>query len=163
TPSAHVLDNGTGSGMLTSILKNAHPSIPITASDISRGMLETVVETAKKAGWKGVETRVLDAQRLDGLPDASFSHVVCSFVVSFVPDPAAAIKEMHRVARPNGALGIATWSRISWTEPWERARRTVEPGYKIPTFLHPKATEKEDVKALLEEAGWQDVKVWEFE
>jgi SAM-dependent methyltransferase len=44
---------------------------------------------------------VLDLQRLE-LPDRSLDVVLCAHVLEHVPDPDAALAELHRVLRPDG-------------------------------------------------------------
>lgn len=139
TPSASVLDNGAGSGMLTSLLRERYPSLPILATDISPGMLETL-----RQKLPGVETRVLNAEGLDGLEHGAFSHVLSTFVVNFLADPARGVAEMARVARPGGVVAIANWSRVSWVPIWEGAVRGTsggDKGYAAPALFHEMSTE----------------------
>src|SRR5918993_557506 len=51
----------------------------------------------------------MPAESLD-LPDASFDVVYCQFGLMFVPEPVRALREMRRVLRPGGRIGIAVWS-----------------------------------------------------
>ena len=44
------------------------------------------------------------------LPDASFDVAYCQFGLMFVPEPLRALREMRRVLRPGGRIGIAVWS-----------------------------------------------------
>ena len=65
-------------------------------------------------------TRVgLDGQRLD-VADAAYDHVLCTFTLCTIPDPALALAEVRRVLRPGGTLaflehglaptpGVARW------------------------------------------------------
>src|SRR5437762_2659378 len=41
-------------------------------------------------------------------PDAAFDCVLCTQVLQYVPDPAAAIREMRRVLRPGGVIFLST-------------------------------------------------------
>ena len=63
----------------------------------------------------------LDGQRL-GAGDAAYDHVLCTFTLCTIPDPAAALEEVRRVLRPGGSLaflehglapsaGVARWQR----------------------------------------------------
>jgi SAM-dependent methyltransferase len=47
---------------------------------------------------------------IDAIPvdDASFDIVVCLQVLEHVPDPAAAVRELHRVVRPGGRVLLST-------------------------------------------------------
>ena len=47
---------------------------------------------------------------IDAIPveDASFDVVLCLQVLEHVPDPAAAVRELHRVVRPGGCVLLST-------------------------------------------------------
>jgi SAM-dependent methyltransferase len=49
-----------------------------------------------------------DARALP-VPSAAFDAVVSGLVLNFVPDPAAAVAEMARAARPGGRVGVYVW------------------------------------------------------
>ena len=68
-----------------------------------------------------VERVGLDGQRLD-VADASYDHVLCTFTLCTIADPALALAEVRRVLRPGGSLaflehglaptaGVARWQR----------------------------------------------------
>ncbi|WP_183094647.1 class I SAM-dependent methyltransferase [Nocardioides stalactiti] len=59
----------------------------------------------KRAAEAGIDVRVLGlpAERIP-LDDASVDTVVMTFTLCSIPDPAAALAEMRRVLRPEGAL-----------------------------------------------------------
>lgn len=52
-----------------------------------------------------------------GFPDESFDIVVCNAVLEHVPDPLAAISELHRVLRPTGRI----WVEAPFNQPYHRA------------------------------------------
>lgn len=59
----------------------------------------------RRARESGIEVELvgLSAEQLP-LPDASFDCVVCTYTLCSIPDPAAALGEVHRVLRPGGRL-----------------------------------------------------------
>jgi 2-polyprenyl-3-methyl-5-hydroxy-6-metoxy-1,4-benzoquinol methylase len=76
--------------------------IQLTAIDFSPAMLDIARGRAAKLGID-VTLIEADAQHLPFAADR-FDTVVCTLALSSIPDPAAAINEMHRVLRPGGQL-----------------------------------------------------------
>jgi ubiquinone/menaquinone biosynthesis C-methylase UbiE len=81
----------------------------VTITDISPGMLEQARKNATARDLSNVETRVMDAERLD-FPDATFDIVTCSMGIMFVPNVRLAIAEAYRVLKPGGRIGYTVWS-----------------------------------------------------
>lgn len=165
SPNTHVLDNGAGSGQLTGLIKSKYPDVPITATDLSKTMLETLEQKSVSEGWNNTRTIVQDAQNLNELADASVSHVFCTFVINFTEDPQKAVGEMHRVLRPGGVVGISTWSRVSWVACWEAAVRKVQGGsdYHAPLLFHKGTMETDYMEQAMQQAGFADIEIQTFE
>jgi ubiquinone/menaquinone biosynthesis C-methylase UbiE len=78
----------------------------VTGIDLSPYLTAEAERVAAHEGLGDrVEFRVGDSQRL-GLPDQSFDAAVAHTLVSHVPDPLAVLKELRRVVRPGGLIGI---------------------------------------------------------
>lgn len=76
------------------------PGMDITAIDISDEMLR---RAAKRARAYNGTLRLLKADALAlPFPDSSFDTVVTSCTMCSVPDPVRALRELHRVLRPEG-------------------------------------------------------------
>ncbi len=58
-----------------------------------------------------MEWRQGDAASLPS-PDADFDVVLCQQGLQFFPDKVAALREMHRVLKPGGLVGICVWRAI---------------------------------------------------
>ncbi len=107
-PGDNILDVGAGTGS-TSLLALATAGLNghATLYDLSAGMLE---QARRKALARNVEARCAfrtgDMTRLP-FRDASFDVVLSTYSVCPVYDPAAAVREMYRVLKPGGRLGIA--------------------------------------------------------
>jgi ubiquinone/menaquinone biosynthesis C-methylase UbiE len=108
-PGASVLDVCCGSG--ASALPAAErvgDSGRVVGIDLAEKLLNLASSKAKNKGLNNVEFRLGDM--LDtGFADASFDAVVCVFGIFFVPDIAAAMRELWRILRPGGKLAITTW------------------------------------------------------
>jgi ubiquinone/menaquinone biosynthesis C-methylase UbiE len=76
--------------------------IQLTGIDFSPAMLDIA---RGRAAELGIDVTLIeaDAQHLP-FADDRFDTVVCTLALSSIPDPAAAINEMHRVLHPGGQL-----------------------------------------------------------
>ena len=100
-----VLDVGSGQGHWGRLLAPLlHPEITLTGIDREP---EWVAEATRRAREAGLDHRFRylegDATALP-FEDDSFDLVTCQTVLIHLADPAAAIREMARVARPGGVL-----------------------------------------------------------
>lgn len=101
-----VLDVAAGNGNAS--LAAARRFARVTAVDYVPSLLERARERAQ-AERLPLETREGDAERLD-FEDASFDVVLSTFGVMFTPDQEQAAREMLRVCRPGGRIGLANWT-----------------------------------------------------
>jgi SAM-dependent methyltransferase len=72
-------------------------------------MLEITAESARQAGLYNVDTRVVDAQRLDLEPD-SFDAAVSRNCLMLIPDYQKALTEIRRVLKPGGRFAAMVFS-----------------------------------------------------
>ena len=99
-----VLEVGCGTGFLILNLWLAGFVEEPHACDISTGMLAVCGESARRLGCD-LKLRVADAERLP-YDDEEFDLVVGHAVLHHIPEPEAALREIHRVLRPGGAVWI---------------------------------------------------------
>lgn len=165
-PTTTAFDNGCGTGVLTTVLKQQYPHIPIVASDYADGMIDILKTKIQLQNWTGVSAQVADSRNLASVKDDSFSHAFSSFMICLAPDPDKIVAEMHRVLKPDGVLGLAVWGKPDFgpfTAPWEKACRQVMPDYESPMLMGEKWTLATNVREGLVKAGFRDVVVWEEE
>jgi|SRR5579884_855530 len=109
-PGERVLDVACGSGVVAvRAARLVEPAGEVVATDLAPEWAELVAETAAAAGVTNVAFRAMGAEALD-LPDQAFDAAFCQFGLMFVPDPTQALREMRRVLRDGGRLGIIVWS-----------------------------------------------------
>jgi len=73
--------------------------------NISEGMLAVARGSAVERGLENVEFRRGDAEALD-FPDDTFDVVISNMSLQFFQNKAEALREMHRVLKPGGQLGL---------------------------------------------------------
>jgi ubiquinone/menaquinone biosynthesis C-methylase UbiE len=100
-----VLDVGAGDGNFA--LASAREGAAVTACDISPGMVERGRTRARAEGYE-VEWVEGDAE---GLPfeDARFDCVGSVFGAFVAPRPEVVARELFRVVRPGGTVGLTSW------------------------------------------------------
>ena len=103
----HVLDVGTGSGLVAIIA--AQHGARATGVDPSPALLAKAKENAALAGCRDIEWHDGVAEVLP-FADASFDIVLSQYAHMFSPQPDAAAREMLRVLKPGGRLAFAAWT-----------------------------------------------------
>ena len=107
---AQVLDIATGTGVVAiEAARRVGPNGRVIATDYVAEWEPYVADNAIEAGVANVTFEVMSAEAL-ALPDAAFDAVLCQFGLMFVPDKLLALREMYRVLKPGGTLGLAVWS-----------------------------------------------------
>lgn len=104
-PGEHVLDVGTGTGVVA--ITAARAGARVTGLDLTPELLDQARENARIAQVDIVWTEG-DAEKLP-YPDASFDVVTSQFGHMFAPRPDVAVAEMRRVLKPGGRIAFATW------------------------------------------------------
>lgn len=98
-----VLELGSGTGATFPFL-NWDAVTSLIATDLSGGMLEQARRHEAIAG-RPVTFRQVDASHLP-FGDETFDTITASLMLCTVPDPEATLREMSRVARPDGRIVI---------------------------------------------------------
>ncbi len=101
-----VLDVAAGNGNAT--LAAARRFAEVTSTDYVPALLERGRRRAEAEGL-AVTFEVADAEALP-FPSASFDVVLSTFGVMFAPDHAQSAREMMRVCRLGGRIGLASWT-----------------------------------------------------
>ena len=101
-----VLDVAAGNGNAT--LAAARHFAEETSTDYVPALLERGRARAEAEGLQ-VTFREADAEALP-FADSTFDVVLSTFGVMFTPDQARAAREMLRVCRPGGRIGLANWT-----------------------------------------------------
>ena len=117
TVGSQVLDLGAGTGDQTMLAaRRIGPAGMVLATDISASMLALTQEAVRAANLANVQTRVMDAQRLE-LEAGSFDAVMARFSLQFIPDVQRALAEVRRVLKPGGRFGAVVFSAVERNPP----------------------------------------------
>lgn len=107
----HVLDVACGTGLIARrVAPIVGASGHVAAIDLNAGMIEVARALPAPEG-ASIEWREGDASSLP-YEDGSFDVVVCQQGLQFVPDRAAALREMRRVLKPGGRVALAVWQSL---------------------------------------------------
>ncbi|MGA8032638.1 MAG: class I SAM-dependent methyltransferase [Casimicrobiaceae bacterium] len=101
-----VLDVAAGNGNAT--LAAAHRFADVTSTDFVPALLDKGRERASAEGV-AVKFQVADAEQLP-FEDGSFDVVLSTFGAMFTPEHGRAAREMLRVLRDGGRIGMANWT-----------------------------------------------------
>lgn len=104
-PGLRWLDAATGTGETAK--RAARAGADVVGVDIAPALVETARREAAEEGLQ-IRYDVGDAEALL-YEDASFDVVSSSCGVMFAPDHAAVARELARVCRPGGRIGLACW------------------------------------------------------
>jgi demethylmenaquinone methyltransferase/2-methoxy-6-polyprenyl-1,4-benzoquinol methylase len=96
-PGGHVLDVATGTGLVASELLRR--GFQVTGLDQSPDMLEV----ARERFGDGVELVQASAEDMP-FEDDAFDHLTVTYLLRYVDDPAATMRELARVVRPGGVV-----------------------------------------------------------
>jgi SAM-dependent methyltransferase len=114
-----VLDVGSGTGALSSVIRDATKAGRIVGVDPS----SEYVEFATKHADASTHFEVGDGQHLH-FSSAAFDRTLALLVLNFIPDGERAAREMVRVTKPGGVVVAAVWDygqgmemlRVFWDE-----------------------------------------------
>lgn len=107
-PGDHVLDVGSGTGLLA---EHVATLVGPTGKVIGIDPLALRVEIAERKARENLSFKVGNAYALDELPSNVFDVVYLNAVLHWLPEKEGPLRQIQRVLRPGGRLGIASGSR----------------------------------------------------
>jgi ubiquinone/menaquinone biosynthesis C-methylase UbiE len=103
-PGQHILDVGTGTGVLIPYLLEAmQEEGPILAIDISSGMMEVAGRKAFPANVDFLQADIAES----GLSENRYDRIFCNAVFPHFTDKPKALSEIRRLLKPGGRLVIS--------------------------------------------------------
>jgi demethylmenaquinone methyltransferase / 2-methoxy-6-polyprenyl-1,4-benzoquinol methylase len=167
-----VLDVATGTAAVAIELASAVPARTIVGVDQSAEMLAAGRERVERAGLTArIELGEGNAESLP-FPDAGFDALTFTYLLRYVDDPGATMRELVRVVRPGGTIAMLEFGlpRGVWRALWELyvriglplAGAAVSPGWhEVGRFLGPSIREfheRVSLERLWRDAGIADVR-----
>ena len=162
-----VLDVATGTGLVARELVRRF-GCSVVGVDQSPEMLEVAAERTR-----GLPIRLVEG-RAEELPfaDGEFAALTFTYLLRYVADPQATVRELARVVRPGGTIAMLEFGlpRGAWRPLWELwvriglpvAGRLISPGWRdVGGFLGPSIRDfwqKHDPVDLFDAAGIEDVR-----
>ncbi len=108
-PGSSVLDVCCGAGASAfPAAELVGPGGRVIGVDVAQALLELARAKAAQRRLGNIQFELGDLLSLR-FPNESFDAVVCVFGIFFVPDMAAAVRELWRCVRPGGQLAVTTW------------------------------------------------------
>lgn len=160
-PGGDVLEIACGTGLVTRRLRERlHPEVRLVATDLSKAMLDYA--RAKLPADSRTEWREADAMQMP-FRNGEFAVAACGFGMMFMPDKAAAFREVRRVLRAEGLFVFSVWDRIE-EMPHALANAEVIEGlfpgdpemrFRLPYELHDHSL----LRDLLGQARFGDVRI----
>ena len=157
---AHLLDIACGRGAVLTAAA-ARGIVRLIGIDVSPAMIELAGADLRAAGVADVDLRVMDAEHLE-FPDARFDVLTAAFALFFLPDPARAAAEFHRVLRPGGVVAVSTWGQEDERWGFEDDLLAVAGSPRLRAVQQP-FDRAEDVTELLGNAAFTDLQVHQEE
>lgn len=168
---ARVLDVATGTAAVAIELARSAAGRKVTGVDQSPEMLAAGRVRVERAGLAGrVELREARAESLP-FGDAEFDALTFTYLLRYVDDPLATMRELARVVRPGGVVAMLEFDvpRGAWRPLWELyvrvglplAGAAVSPGWRaVGGFLGPSIRDfhaRVSLEPLWRDAGLRDV------
>jgi demethylmenaquinone methyltransferase/2-methoxy-6-polyprenyl-1,4-benzoquinol methylase len=144
----HMLDVASGTAAVSIALARAQPERTIVGIDQSAEMLAAGRARVERAGLASrIELREGRAEELP-FADGEFDALTFTYLLRYVDDPAATLRELARVVKPGGTIAMQEFGlpRGVWRPLWELYVRAglplagaiVSPGWhEVGSFLGP--------------------------
>ena len=163
TPGTKVLDLAIGTGEpALSISEMVGLNGHVTATDLVPQMLEVAEENARQRGITNITFQQADAESLP-FTDQTFDVVTCRFGVMFFPNVGRALREIHRVVRPDGRVAFIAWGPLDQNPFFSRTMGVIMKYMKEgppsdPDAPNPfKFAQPGTLSAVLEAAGFRQI------
>jgi len=154
-----VLDVGAGTGAHLKDLSDSASNGNVIGIDMSEGMLSLAKARSDNA------LAVMDAEKL-AADSGAFDVATLVFVLFHLPNPVDGLREVGRVLRSGGVVGVTTWAdgaAVPGNDIWveELDALGADPDTRNPRVVqHELMDSREKLEGLLADAGYESIRVW---
>ncbi len=158
----HILDLACGTGVVTGeIAASGVAAGSLTGVDYNAGMLAVA---RRKAAEAGIEAEWVEADAGDlPFPDDRFDRAYCQQALQFFPDRPRALKELRRVLAEEGRVAFCVQREIDVNPMLKSQAETLDKHVGPEASAAVRAIcglpDGDEIRALFEDAGFQDVAV----
>ncbi len=161
--SESVLDIATGPGTVARLAAvRVGPQGRVLAIDIAQPMLDIAKAKSLLPGSAEIHYQLSPATPLPSR-SAAFDVVLCQQGLQFFPDRIGALREMRRVLKPGGRVGIAVWVEIERNQLYQAyhaALRATAPAQLADLITAPFSWPSgSTLKSAAEEVGFRDIRL----
>ncbi len=148
-----VLDLGSGGGIDVFLAaKKVGPKGKVIGVDMSEAMLERAASNAAKNGYKNVEFRLGEIEKLP-VDDGAVDVIISNCVINLSTDKNQVFREAYRVLRPEGRLMVS--DLVTEGEIPEKVRRSFDAWAACVGG----ALEKQEYLEVIKKAGFHEVRI----
>ena len=147
--------------------KRVGPDGKVIVTDFAPEMVAVAERNAKADRLTNVETRVLDAEKMD-LEDDSVDGIICRWGFMLMLDPQTALEECRRVLKSDGHLALSVWGGPE-KNPWVTltGMTMMQLGHQPPGDPFASGgmfsmAEPDKIRSMLTSAGFEDITVEEM-
>lgn len=164
--SPKVLDLGSGTGFAILYFKKKYPKSQIIAIDFSEKMIKVARKSVARENFGNVRLVYGDMlKEIKKLPANTYNPVVCLWALGYT-QPKKLLKEIHRVSKTKGTIGIIVNRKNTLPEVrklfWKALLKYPYKMRKIMIEL-PLPRNQRHLSNLLRWAGFRNIKTWQNE
>ncbi len=148
-----VLDLGSGAGFDSFLAsRRVGPAGRVIGVDMTPEMIEKAVRNAAKGGYKNVEFRLGEIEKLP-VEDGCIDAVISNCVINLSPDKESVFREAFRVLKPGGRMMVSDLVLIKELPPEKKE------SVKAYVGCISGAINKDEYLSLVKKTGFRDVSV----